>query len=303
MTAYTQEQALKTRLLSAISVDFEFVAKLSALIFLLYPSGEIFSVIGNRIACFLILVLPDYHRLAKLWFFVFVLQFLTCIDAYTTLDNHKWLFAYWSFTLFMASLLDMSEQGDYLARMGRLLIGVCMLLAVSYKAFISPDFVNGSFFEFTLMTDKRFGSVAHLFCDAFPSLAEVNERAIAQARSQLSPLVAQVDFQLTSNYLLRRAATVMTWWTLFIETSIGLLFLLPYGGRYLKHILLLVFIVTTYPIAPVIGFASILALMALAHLGNGPIWLRTCYFALIVIFPFFKFTSQFFISHTSQLFK
>ena len=62
-------------------------------------------------------------------------------------------------------------------------------------------------------------------------------------------------------------AQVLTWWTIIIEAVVAVLFLWPEdrGPSRWRDLTLLAFIVTTYPVAPVIGFAWVLASMGVAQ--------------------------------------
>lgn len=62
-------------------------------------------------------------------------------------------------------------------------------------------------------------------------------------------------------------ALVLTWWTILIEAVVAVLFLWPEdrGPSRWRDPALLVFILTTYPVAPVIGFAWVLAAMGTAQ--------------------------------------
>jgi hypothetical protein len=79
-------------------------------------------------------------------------------------------------------------------------------------------------------------------------------------------------------------ATLMTWWTLLVEGLIAVLFLCP-PHRVVSTIanyLLLYFIVSVYPIAPVLGFAHILLVMGYAQCAANARITRLCY---LIMFP------------------
>lgn len=70
----------------------------------------------------------------------------------------------------------------------------------------------------------------------------------------------------------RRLAGVMTWFTLVMEGILAVLFLVPRASARraaVRSVVLLIFLVAVYPIAPVIGFGWILISMGLAQLPIG----------------------------------
>ena len=62
-------------------------------------------------------------------------------------------------------------------------------------------------------------------------------------------------------------ASGMTYWTIAIESLVALAFLFPTRliGSWLRHIFLMVFILTTYAIAPVLGFGYVLVAFGAAQ--------------------------------------
>jgi hypothetical protein len=62
---------------------------------------------------------------------------------------------------------------------------------------------------------------------------------------------------------LGRLARVLTWGGLAIETLLAAAFLTPLAAahRWVRHLLLIAFCVTTYPVAPVAGFGWLLLAM------------------------------------------
>ena len=59
----------------------------------------------------------------------------------------------------------------------------------------------------------------------------------------------------------------LTWWTVLIEGSLAIAFLVPSTRHtiFVRSLLLLAFLITTYTNAPVIGFGWLLAVMGLAQ--------------------------------------
>jgi hypothetical protein len=95
--------------------------------------------------------------------------------------------------------------------------------------------------------------------------------------------------ELASGALSLLVATLMTWWTLAIESLAALAFLVRSGplDRW-RNAILVVFVSTTYPFAPVLGFGWLLCIMGFAQCRNDePAW-RSVYIALLVGMQLFQ---------------
>jgi hypothetical protein len=142
------------------------------------------------------------------------------------------------------------------------------LLALVWKL-TSHEFVDGGFFEFVLLTDNRFSTVAEGIGGLSVGASDVNAAAMA---NWWSPNYLANSVQLESAPGIEPLAQAMTAWTLLIEGFIALTFLLPRGrriGRFGESALL-VFIATTYGLAPVVGFGWVLLLLGLAQTSFSP---------------------------------
>jgi hypothetical protein len=180
------------------------------------------------------------------------------------IDNHQFLIAYWCLTVGLAAA---SPDPARVRRIGaRLLVGAVFLLAVTWKV-LSPDFVDGSFMRHTLLTDARFGEVAELVGGLTPADLDANRAALASFDDPAADL-GPVELRTTD--ALDRAADVVTWWTLGIEGAVAITFLVPWR-RLARHrdAALIAFVVTTYAIAPVVGFGWVLVCLGLAQREPG----------------------------------
>lgn len=198
------------------------------------------------------LVFPELRDRPLLWW-----ALLGCLGAgvhqvWTQADNHQYLIIYWVLAVALAAgSIDPSRARAVAARW---LLAAVFTLATLWKL-SNLAFVDGSFFEFTLLTDPRFAPVATAIGGADAHDLEINRTvfdAMEGARSGasfellgLTPRVAVV-------------ADVLTSWTLAIEAAVALAFLSPgasWLGRHRDH-LLITFTVTTYLAAPVLGFSG-----------------------------------------------
>lgn len=145
----------------------------------------------------------------------------TIVPSWETMFNHDWAIFYWALTLGIA--LWWRNPEDILAGSARLIIGLVFLFAVIWKA-ITPEFPNGNFFELTMLTDERFEVVGQI-AGAPDGAAAAHREGIGAWRDQ--GLGAPPAVALESGSAVPAFAQFMAIWTLLIEGSIALLFLLP----------------------------------------------------------------------------
>jgi len=202
-----------------------------------------------------------------------------------TLDNHKYLLTYWCLALGISRL-----QADSLgaaALNGRLLIGLCFLFAAASKL-LSPEYMDGTFFHYTLLTDRRFSGVSDIVGGVTTEAMVANGVAM---RDLARPYGAVEHVALNDGPRIAAMAQVMTWWTVVIEGLIALLFLLPRRLRVgaLRDAVLLIFMFTTYPVATVVGFGRVLTVAGLAQTENRLGIERALYLAAFVLLPAYRF--------------
>ena len=118
-------------------------------------------------------------------------------------------------------------------------------------------------FEYFLYVDSRFTAFGKLI-GIDPSVPDAVQKSIAFFRSPFSQVVNN-QLELPGSDRARVAALVLTWWDWSLQLTIGALLLIgkPRSDE-LAHLLLLLFIFTTYIPAPVFGFGWILAIMGFA---------------------------------------
>lgn len=207
------------------------------------------------------LVFADLRKSPKFWFALAVTFIFANSPDWYRLDNHKFLLAYWCVAIFCSLSTRFPDRA--LAVNGRVLIGLTFLFAVAWKL-ISSDYQSGSFFEYSLMLDNRFAGVSELLGGMTEEMREFNHAAREALLSYDSELTA---VQLRGTSALQTLAWRITWWTLGIESLIAICFLLPprtvIGSA--RDLILLVFLFSTYSLAPVVGFGWLLAIMGLAQ--------------------------------------
>ncbi len=199
-------------------------------------------------------------------------------------DNHKYLLAYWTIALLCAC--EAVKPAEMLRRSARRLIGLAFFFATLSKL-LAPDYLDSSFFHHALLEDERFYRIAALAGRLPEEAFGFNQAAFAALGSHDSLLQRIV---LSDTEKLGRLATGLTVWTIGIEALVALAFLWPRGGlaaRY-RDVLLLAFIVTTYAVAPVMGFGWVLIIMGFASCEADRPLTRAAYLGAFVLLQVYR---------------
>ena len=236
-----------------------------------------------------IFVWPRLRKNPLLWLAALVLLSVAGMSSWYKIDNHQYLLIYWCLSVFLMLLTDVKDRTHCIERSSSILIALVMLLACAQKL-RTPSYTDGSFFEYTLLFDQRFVSIAWLIGGVTPFDLEENRLLQQQmANSYLSgSLINSVNIYPTDQ--IRWLSVGITWFAVLFEGAIGILFLFPNPSNrlhFLRACLLIIFIITTYAIAPVIGFGQLIITMALASVPFHYKKLRLILMALFLILPFF----------------
>ncbi len=240
---------------------FELVAGMTLLLLLLYSEAIWYLEMGVYALAILAVLHRPLVRRPGLWLLITLFLAAGHLRTWFAVDNHKYLITYWCVALGLSLLA--SDPMRVLRQNARWLIGLAFLFAVVAKL-LAPDYLSGAFFEGLLLTDGRFFGVSSFFGGIpmqdlrFGDLA----RRDLLVFGDLGEPVA-----LVSSTRIEGMALVLTWWTILIEAAVAVLFLWPEdrGPSRWRDPALLLFIATTYPVAPVIGFAWVLAAMGAAQ--------------------------------------
>lgn len=212
-----------------------------------------------------------------LWLMVgFMTLSVTALEWYQS-DNHKWLWSLW----LLACGVAVGYRGEVAARVlafnARMLLGLSMLYATVWKI-IGLQYFDGTFFLFVLHFDTRFGGLSQ-FLGQEREVLMTNYRRYYEIQQSLQPTGVPYTQHM---YLF---AIASSWWTLFIEALWSVAFLVP-AWRWLyerRDWVLLIFCGTTYFLAPVHGFGSLLVAMGLAQCPREKRYARAGYLITLVI--------------------
>lgn len=256
------------------------VLRLTAIILLLRPMGPwwiapfILSLAG------LALILPRVLSAPGTWYSLALLVGVRILEDWPLADNHIYLLSYWCLALGLA--LGSRHFISTIGKASRLLIGFAFLFAVLWKGFLSPDYLDGRFFQVTFLTDPRFEDVTLLAGD-------LTADQLAESREYLQPLPEGVELidppTLHEPERFSWLVGFSTWATVLIEALCALAFLIPLTGRpvVFRHLLLLAFCVTIYALAPVAGFGWLLLTMGLATVDPQQRALRVAYLSAWIL--------------------
>ncbi|HWP56603.1 MAG TPA: hypothetical protein VNL14_01810 [Candidatus Acidoferrales bacterium] len=213
------------------------------------------------ILCPLAFFAKALHRSAPFWFLLTAIQAIAVYHRWFSVDNHKYLSVYWSFAVALA--LCTRKPDKALALNGRVLLGLVFAFATMWKV-MSPDYLNGSFFQYHLLLDFRFWPMAS-WLGGLPQEVLVDNARLYGQMTMSSGVPFSV--QLKSSLLISWIAQILTWWTVVLEAAISIVFLAPSRrvSTFTRNVLLWLFTLTTYVWVPIIGFASSLLVMGLAQ--------------------------------------
>ena len=242
-------------------MGIELILRLTAVELLLRPMGPWGVRPLILAAAGLALLIPRTLSSSFTWYVLTALLTARIIADWPLPDNHIYLLTYWCLALALS--IGTTDPARTLATNARLLVGTAFLMAVIWKAFLSPDYLDGRFFRVTWLTDAR-------FTDAVQLLGRMSATQLTDNRQNLAPFpegAEPLDHSPPADPAAFRYLVLMsTWGVLALEALVAFAFLFPRGARAgpLHHLSLLLFCGVTYAIAPVAGFGWLLLTMGVA---------------------------------------
>jgi hypothetical protein len=265
------------------ATTFDIAAAMTCLVLVSYAESLWFIRIPVLALGVAAIVYRPLARRAAYWFLVSGVLSAGYLVIWYTIDNHKYLTAYWCLAL--AVSLVAAHPLRAAAVNARLLIGLCFLFAVVWKV-ISLEFVDGTFFHFSLVSDPRFRNFSALVGGVSADALASNSQALA-ALVRGGGAVDAVAFH--SSERVAWLAQLIALWTIAIEGLIAVAFLWPEGRALSKwrDAVLLLFLITTYPIATVPGFGWLLVAMGMAQSSARWAFTRPLYVFTFALHPLF----------------
>jgi hypothetical protein len=230
------------------------------------------------------LLFPRCLRHPALWIALTALTCIRVVIDWPMADNHAYLLSYWCLAVALSLIAKDTEK--CLAFNGRLLIGLVFGFAVLWKWVLSPDFMDGTFFQVTMLLDPRFENWTALLAGLSGADLEAQQAALIR-HIDAPQLPIQPGPALPAGF--RGVADIATAWTAVIELAVCVAFWwwVPRGLGRARHALLLIFCASTYAVAPVDGFGWLLIAMGVAQCERDRVITRGAYlavFALILLY-------------------
>jgi len=262
---------------------FEISAQFTLMTLLFNQVGNNFSRPFILFFAALAILLVNGFKQRFIWITLFFFTSFRVVYEWPMADNHAYLLALWCLVLLVSCNNNLKEK--IIANNARILIGLVFLLACIQKI-LSPDYLDGTFFQYLLLTDNRFEDFTVLFSD-------ITYQQIDNARELLG-LYQFSSFSSEKNIVpdsssFRILVLSATWWNLIDQLAVACCFLAP-NNSFLnrkRDVSLLVFCLTTYAVAPVPGFGWLLVSMALAQCRNNSN-IRIAYICTFFIILFYS---------------
>jgi hypothetical protein len=240
------------------------ILRLTALLVLLHVDefelAKLLPHLPQKILCGSMLLFPKLLTNKVMWLTLATVMVVHNIRYWFVLFNHEYLMTYWCLVCALAVWSEAPER--VMGWNAKLTIGLCFFFSVVWKV-LSNEYFDGSFLHLTFLLDRRLEMGAFLFGGLTPQILQGNREAFAT----LQAVDPSAEVTLATTALLSALSVVLSYWTLLIEGAIAISFCLP-QPRWLyrnRDGLLILFLVTTYLLIPVIGFAALLALMGFAQ--------------------------------------
>jgi hypothetical protein len=233
----------------------------SLLALLVNSNDDTLLLVGVAVAS--VIALPRRGLLLSPWFWAgtFVLVGSRQLATWHSIDDHIIVTTYWCLALALG--LGARAVLPTLAGSARLIVGLVFALAAAWKMG-SGEFIDGTFFRYSLLFDDRFGAIAN-------HLGGTSSSEIRANLDALNTLAAQPSVGSTASLAEGprnlEVAWVFTAWGVAIESAVAVAFLAPLRARHqwLRPATLLTFAGTTYAIVPVGGFGTLLMLLGAAQ--------------------------------------
>ncbi len=231
------------------------------------------------------LVKSNWLRQPMLWLVLAILTGTRVLLDWPLADNHAYLLSYWCLAIFLALMTPNASKS--LAINGRLLIGLVFLFACIWKFTASDNYIDGTFFQVTFLTDPRFEG----FTKVAGGLDEYTYENLHDFVSQHRDAAATPgDAHIEIPPRLKTLAIAATAWNLFINAALAVVFLWPTRRRLvnLRHGLLLAYCAITYAVATVDGFGWLLLAMGAAQCDVNQKHTRLLYVAVFVLIILYR---------------
>lgn len=240
-----------------------------------------FQRVPLQIACGLTLIFPAATRDARAWGVITLLTAWPLVWNWPFSDNHDYLRAFGALAVTLA--LTTREPEAALRTSARLLIGGTFLFATLWKVVLSPDWLDGTFFRVTLLSDPRFHDLAVLVAGASWETLDAFDAALTEFLADGGGWPGAF----VEPPGIRRLAIALTAYTALLESALAATFLWPRPRR-ARNWLLVAFGATTFAFATVRGFGFLLMTLGLAQCEEDERRARIAYVATLFLIEAYR---------------
>ncbi|MGI9518897.1 MAG: hypothetical protein ACR2NP_17720 [Pirellulaceae bacterium] len=297
--AKTELQKSSSWLAQFRTFDLVAILTLALSIYLTFESQNFFQFLILLQLLVVSIAWPAFRRSCHLWLTVVLLWVPTLYYEWCNHEDHVYFAIYWCAVLGLATwrpavvvagkLRQRSDSKEwhrdtekFIRVSARWLIGLCFLFAFAWKL-ASPEFRDGSLFQYKLTCDNRFSETLAIYPGGMdvPTLL-VNYEKMHELRSPAAQVTAQ-PLQYTDR--ISWMSHAMTWWTILIEGLLAVAFLWPAGRRVnlVRNASLILFALSTYVIAPVMGYGFAFMILGFANTESHERKTRWTYFGALII--------------------
>jgi hypothetical protein len=259
----------------------ELVLRVCLLVLLLDAPWFWFQRVPLQLVCGLGLLWPAFGQGPRCWALLTLLTGWPLFWNWPFSDNHDYLRAFLALSVTLA--LSGAESERALRSSARLLIAGTFCFATLWKVVLSPDWLDGTFFRVTLLSDPRFHDLAVLAGGVSWGAIDAFDGALTAFLSTGSGWPGAF----VEPPGLRPLALAMTAFTAAIEGAIAVAFLWPRFARW-RNALLIGFGATTFAFATVRGFGFLLMALGLAQCEDDERRARIAYVATLFLIEAYR---------------
>ncbi len=140
----------------------EVVLAATMVLVLSYGFQEPIFKIASQVTIFAFIIRPALIRNPLVWFILAAIATITLILNWTTADNHKYLFVYWLWVVFLAVAVRDEPLAERILRSNARFFLVFVFLVAALQKGLSPSYMSGEMFEIKLLIDGRFQAFAQI---------------------------------------------------------------------------------------------------------------------------------------------
>jgi hypothetical protein len=258
----------------------------SLLVLLVNSNNDPPLFVGVAVTCAIVLPRPALLGSPWLWAGLFLVVGARQLSSWHAVDDHIVVTTYWCGALAVG--LTATDPRRTLAASARLLIGAVFAFAAGWKLW-SGEFIDGSFFRYSLLFDDRFETVARVVGGTTDAMRHANLDGLNALAADPRAGREIVLLEGPRNVAVAQA---FTWWGVLVETAVAVVFLVPLRRRWelLRPIALAAFAGTTYLIVPVGGFGVMLLVLGSAQASSdrlrvGYLWASLALLAWAGVWP------------------